>query len=114
MLTPHERALRAITEAKFQSDVEAMMKLFGWLHYHAPDNKPINGRLQNIVPGFPDLCAVRGTRLLFAELKTELGTVSPAQERWAGALRTAGIEYYLWRPRDMQDIQNVLASPTRL
>lgn len=112
-LSDREKALRDIPEARFQRDVEALMELFGWRWYHAPANKPVNGHVQNIRAGFPDLCAARGTRLIFAELKTQTGRVGPGQEEWLAALARTGAETYLWRPSDMLYIRDILASPDR-
>ena len=36
--------------------------------------------------GFPDLCLVRGKRLIFAELKTDTGKLTADQEAWLIAL----------------------------
>lgn len=109
-LTDQERLLRAISEAAFQRDVEKVLKRFGWLYFHAPDNKPNRfGQIQNIKAGFPDLCAVRGDRVVYAELKRQLGVVSEDQEKWHEALRNAGQEVYVWRPSDMEELTGILA-----
>lgn len=107
-LTPDEVCDRAYTERQFQSMVQVIMRDMGWLYYHAPDNKPIHGRIQNVKAGFPDLCAVRGGRLIFAELKKELGRTSGAQDEWIDSLRTAGQEVYVWRPSDLPVLSGIL------
>jgi hypothetical protein len=113
-LSNREKALRCITEARFQADVEQLLTLFGWRWFHAPANKPsASGRVQNVKAGFPDLCAVRGTRLLFAELKTQTGRLGPGQPEWLDGVERAGAESYLWRPEDMETIRTLLASPER-
>lgn len=76
----------------------------GWLVYHTRRSKGSD-------PGFPDEVFVRGDRLLFVELKTEKGRLSPDQKDWAAALQpfctpilsSPLIEYYLWRPSDWFD-----------
>lgn len=111
-LSNREKALRTISEARFQRDVEDLLTLFGYRWYHAPANKPsAAGHVQNIKAGFPDLVAVRGTRLIFAELKTQTGKLGPNQPEWLEALKRAGAEVYLWRPGDMLDIRDILAGP---
>lgn len=109
-LTDRERALRAVTEKQWQKQVEQMLTALGWRWYHAPDNRPAkNGAVQNVRSGWPDLFAVRGERRIAIELKSEIGRVSPEQEEWLAALGIAGIETYIWRPRDAKDAAAVLA-----
>lgn len=110
-LDPRDKALRAITEAAWQKQVEALLTAYGWLFYHAPDNRPgRNGAIQNIKAGFPDLVAVRGNRVLFIELKRELGKTSPEQDVWLARLASSGaVETYVWRPRDVEEVSRVLS-----
>ncbi len=53
-------------------------------------------------PGLPDLVLVnpRGD-VVFAELKTDNGSVSRAQRDVLLAAHKAGVDVYVWRPRDM-------------
>jgi hypothetical protein len=60
--------------------------------------------------GLPDLILCRPPRLVFAELKSARGRVSPQQQAWLNALsQCAGVEVYLWRPDDWQTIVHTLA-----
>lgn len=47
--------------------------------------------------GWPDLVLVR-ERIVYVELKTMKGAVTPAQREWHDALVFAGGETYVWRP----------------
>jgi predicted type IV restriction endonuclease len=107
-LTAEQKAWRAITEREWQSQVQRIASSLGWKFYHAPDNKPINGRIQKVVAGFPDLVLVKGDRLVFAELKRELGIVADAQLEWLAALTATGAECYVWRPSDMRKVHDTL------
>lgn len=103
--------LRA-TETQFQGQVIDVARMRGWLVYHPPDNVPVTARsgtryVQNVVPGFPDLCMVR-ERVVFAELKTTTGRVSKAQREWHDRLRAAGAELHVWRPADIVRVANVV------
>lgn len=94
----------AETEKQFEAAVVEYAKLTGWLVYHTRDSR-------GSVAGFPDLMMVRGDRLVVAELKTEKGRVSPAQQQWLDALaltchRALGV--YLWRPSDWSSIELLL------
>jgi hypothetical protein len=94
-------ALRPISEKAFLAQVRQLAHLLGWLCYHTHDSR----RSQ---PGFPDLTLVRGSRLLFAELKTDTGRVTAAQQQWLDALAAAGQEVYVWRPCDWAAIEAAL------
>ncbi|MFZ8417681.1 VRR-NUC domain-containing protein, partial [Staphylococcus aureus] len=52
--------------------------------------------------GFPDLVLVHGDRgrILYRELKSTKGRVSPAQTEWINDLISAGQDAGVWRPQD--------------
>jgi VRR-NUC domain len=50
--------------------------------------------------GFPDLTLAWNGWVLFVELKSDDGRLTPDQEAWASAL---GDAFYLWRPRHWHD-----------
>lgn len=84
------------SEATFQSQVIQLAKSLGYtLTYHTADSRRSN-------PGFPDLVLVHGKsgKLVFAELKTQTGRVSPDQESWINGLRRGGATAEVWRPID--------------
>lgn len=102
--------LRAESEAAFQSWVVDLAHLHGWrvAHFRGVETR---GRWQTPVAadgaGWPDLVLVRD-RVLFAELKSERGTVGPYQRRWIDVLRGAGAEVHVWRPSMRAEIGEVL------
>lgn len=49
--------------------------------------------------GFPDLFMVR-ERPLAVEVKGDGDALSAEQERWLTAMRIAGVDAYVWSPRD--------------
>jgi hypothetical protein len=99
-----------ISEAAWQRTVVEIAQWNRWgLIFHAPANRPINGHVQNMTAGFPDLCMVRGRRLLFVELKRERGRTTAAQREWLAALVLTGAETAVWRPSDLEEVQRVLA-----
>lgn len=99
---------RTMPEKTLQERVRQMAALFGWRYYHTH-------RSQHSPAGFPDVVAIRGHRLLFAELKTERGRLSEPQQRWLDDLQalaevvlifqsapgSSPIEVYTWRPSDL-------------
>lgn len=80
-----------MTERQLQDAVVECATLLGWRTYHVYDSR----RSQ---PGFPDLVCVRGPRLLFVELKTAKGRLSPAQLQWLDDLTATAAEVFTWRP----------------
>jgi len=102
----------AITEKLFQEQVMKLAKVHGWLTFHTPPFSPRQGAWRSAGKGFPDLLLVHPTQgrgMVFAELKTDKGKMSPAQEDWAVALVAQGAEWYLWRPSDWDTIVKRLA-----
>jgi len=83
-----------ISEVNLQSTVMEMMQWQGWLCYHTYDSRRSKA-------GFPDLTAVKGSRLMFVEFKTEKGKVKEAQVEWLDALVATHGEVYLVRPSTM-------------
>jgi hypothetical protein len=43
------------------------------------------------------------------ELKSAIGRTSPQQDAWIAALREAGQEVHIWRPRDINIIKDRLS-----
>lgn len=90
------REIEAWPEKDFQQRVIALAKSMGFtLIYHTHDSR----RSQ---PGFPDLVLVnpRTRRVLFRELKSAKGRISPDQKRWGQGLKDAGADFEFWYPRD--------------
>ena len=93
------------TEAQFQDAVIDYARQCGWLTYHPYDSR-------RSTSGFPDLTMVRRGRIVFAELKTEVGKLRTDQRRWIdelgivqGDARTAIMGL------DESDIQSVRLAP---
>lgn len=61
-------------------------------------------------PGYPDITAVHPEqrRVIWVELKTESGRLSPRQEDWRWVLESAGQEWYLWRPSSWASAERVM------
>jgi hypothetical protein len=59
-------------------------------------------------PGFPDVVAVKGERVLFLELKSQNGKLRDEQRHWLSALGAAGAEVHCWKPDDWPLIEGLL------
>lgn len=106
----------AMSEDQLLEWVVDVADLFGWRTYHTHDSR-------HSQRGFPDLVMVRGRRVIFAELKSANGTLTPEQKGWLEALLyvssgdaitgsnpkgVAEVEVYLWRPSDQAEVERVL------
>jgi hypothetical protein len=91
-----------------------------WRRYHTLYSKGSDA-------GFPDLVLARPPRLIVAELKTEAGRVTLAQQGWLDDFATVGsdlaamlasrgvhvarpaVETYVWRPSDRAEVERILS-----
>ncbi len=94
-----------MTEAELQETVREIAKTTGWLYYHTYRSK-------RSPAGFPDVVLVRPPRVIFAELKSETGALTPDQLIWMVTLGRARpyVESYVWRPKDV-DLIAITLSP---
>ena len=97
--------IEPMSEAEFQAEVVKIARLMNWFCYHTWDSRRSEA-------GFPDLVLVHRAReeTLFCELKTDTGKVTPAQRKWLEALRDAGQQGCVWRPRMMDEIVTYLTN----
>jgi len=89
----HAQAL-AMTEKDLLEQCRGAAKVLGLLLYHTY-------RSDRSEPGFPDLVIVGRRGVLIRELKTQRGTVTPAQQTWLNALDDAGVDADVWRPMSL-------------
>lgn len=86
----------SISEKTFQGQVQQLARMTGWKAYHTYDSRRSE-------PGFPDLVLAHPSRgVLYRELKTATGRVSPHQRAWLDLLKTAGADADIWRPADLE------------
>jgi hypothetical protein len=107
-----------LSEAAFQAQVIDLAHTLGYRVSHFRAAMNAKGQWRTPVAadgkGFPDLVMVRADtkrwapRVIFAELKTDKGRLSSEQAAWLDALKSAGQETYLWRPRNWDEIVQVL------
>ena len=102
------------TEREFQGAVIDLAHTLGWLVAHfrpALTKRGWRTPVQADGAGFLDLLLAR-ERLVFAELKTHRGKLSPKQGDWIAALESAGAEVYVWRSADWDSIVETLRRRT--
>lgn len=94
---------RATTEAELQVAVIDLARLRGWLVHHTRPARLSSGGWRTPIQGhagYPDLTMARGGRLVFAELKSQRGRLTPDQAVWINELNGTVAEVYVWRPSD--------------
>lgn len=116
-------ALLRPSEADFTAQVLACARYRQWRTIHVrPARRGVDqeGRQRWETPvqgdgnGWPDIFAVRGDRAVAAELKvrpatSREGRPKPEQTIWLARLaEVPGIECYVWRPGDWDEIEAVL------
>ena len=104
-----------ISERELAATVDALAEQAGWKIFGVLEQRVYARRLSK---GWPDRVLLRNgpgcSRLIFAELKSERGKLTPEQGEWLLALRLFGedrdqaIEVYLWRPSDLDSIEEIL------
>ncbi len=88
------------SEKEFQARVVKLAKERNWRTYHTFDSRRSD-------EGYPDLTMVRGTRLIFAELKVKGRKMTKEQIAWLGALMLVA-EACLWTPGMWPEIVKTL------
>ena len=97
-----------VSEKIFRQQVLTAARLHSWTVYFTWSSL-------NSPAGFPDLVLVRNGYLIFAELKSEDGKMTPEQLEWKRELEVvqnmynASVRYFEWRPHDIDEILRVLA-----
>jgi hypothetical protein len=97
---------RAMLEDELLTRVLEYAKAGGWRAFHVRDSK--RGVIQGPgAEGFPDLVLVGGSpeRIVYRELKSEIGRLSADQKEWGRLLLEAGQDWAVWRPSDLPLIE---------
>lgn len=96
------------TEAEFQDAIVEFAQACGWRVAHFRPAKTARGWRTPVAAdgqGFPDLVMVRPPRVIFAEVKSAKGGIAPSQRAWLESLLAArGVDTYVWRPKDWDDV----------
>jgi hypothetical protein len=109
-----------LTEKELLACVIETAHIYGWKVAHFRSVPVKRGKrvvwetpVQADGAGFPDLCMVRGSKIIFAELKVGKNKASSEQEDWLIALDAVSedVDAYLWREKDWLEgeIPRVLA-----
>lgn len=86
-----------MNEQAFQAEVVKLCDKHEIKYFHSTDSRKDLGK------GFPDLVLVGIDDVLFVELKTSNGKMSPAQTQWRYSIIAAGQRFEIWRPSDLSN-----------
>lgn len=105
--------LPTITEAELTGQILQYAKLRGWTTAHFRPARTKDGwrtAVSGDGKGFPDLFMVRkrDKRAVAAELKVGKNKPTPEQLAWLDLMAACGIETYLWRETDRDEIERIL------
>lgn len=102
----------APTEAEFQAQVTHLAKILGWnvLHIRRSIGKGHRWTTTTSIVGYPDLTLwnEKQKRIIFAELKSEHGVLTPEQIDVLHSLDRTGLETFVWRPSMLSEIKDCL------
>ena len=100
------------SERLWQDKVTQIADTCGWDAHHIRPGKYGNTYKTDGLKGMPDLILIgrRGQGIVFAELKTAKGKLSPIQEARIAQLLTNGCEVHVWRPSDEDKVVKRLSS----
>ena len=93
-----------MSEAEFQRQVCDIAQLYNWMVDHTPPMRSAKGAIfTGGLIGKTDLVlfSLKGKGIIYAELKTQTGKVSPSQAVFRNLITSNGGEYHLWRPADL-------------
>ena len=109
-----------MSERDFQRSVMELAELSGWETLHCrtsmQQGRYLTATTGTMAKGWPDLVLVhpKKRRLIFAELKSAKGRLSPDQENVLGTLLMvrsrpgSNVEVHIWRPKDWPEIEATL------
>ena len=87
---------RAMTESTLQTNVHKLCKNLKLYHFHPYDSRRNE-------PGWPDSVIIGPRGILYRELKSQSGTLSPEQTEVGYRLTAAGADFAIWRPGHLLD-----------
>jgi hypothetical protein len=111
MNPPLEWINRQVTEAELQRQVLQLAHTFGWESFHPRFSWRSRKGYTDLTLWNPEarMFPVQIPCVIWVELKTETGKVTPEQAATHLSMRKAGLTVYVWRPSDWPEILNVLS-----
>lgn len=108
-LTEQEKAWREISEKAYQKQITDLATLYGWQWRHIRDSRVTNKHGRQFgdaeSAGLPDLILVRPPEMIVVEVKRELGKTTALQDEWLERFAACGIDTFVSRPSNFEEIQ---------
>ena len=96
-----------LSEQDLQDAVAECAQALGYLVFHQRPCRRTDGSWYSAVQysgvGFFDLTLIGRGRVVFAEIKSARGKVSPEQQRWHDHAKANGLDAVVWWPKDWLD-----------
>lgn len=116
-LTDQERLWREISEKTYQKQITDLATMYGWSWRHIQDSRMTNKHGQQFgdkdAAGLPDLLILRPPEMIVVEVKKELGKTTPLQDEWLALFDACGIDAFVSRPSNFDEIQARLTRARR-
>lgn len=84
-----------MTEAELEEHIQRQCERLDIFRFHVRDSR------RGMMRGLPDDILIGRRRVLWRELKSESGALTPDQRRVGSRLLLAGQDWGVWRPRDL-------------
>lgn len=92
-----------ITEKQFEAQVKDLGKILHVDKFYHPFLSKWSEK------GFPDCTIIKVPKLIFMELKSEKGQLTPAQKEWLDLLnQCTSVEAYCFKPHQIEEIAEIL------
>ncbi len=95
-----------MTEIELQDAAASLARHLGFLVVHFRAARTAQGWATAVSydgKGYPDLTLIHHGVILFREVKSAKGRLSPDQVMWAERLNEGGHDYAVWRPEQWDD-----------
>src|ERR1700734_1444410 len=99
-------------ESQFTEQVIRLANIYGWRVAHFRPARTAKGwrtAVSGDGKGFGDLFLIKGHRAIGAERKGGRNKPTIEQASWLSCLAAAGIETFVWRPENWDDIVRILS-----
>ena len=92
-----------LSEKAWLQQVRTLARAQGWMTYHTLHSRGSEA-------GFVDLVCLKPPVLVCAELKTDVGRVTPQQQQWLNTLaQVTTVRAHVWRPSDWAEVVHVFS-----